>query len=178
MYTAVDFECQFGSRTAVARTDLDVERAGEDLVAELVGVQRGAGPDDPVGFHPPELEPVVLVVAGTPEHGRVALGHLDDGPLDVRFEDRGRPTRAPADRRQQQQLQRGDGVRGPSHVDRFPGTARFRTNGDDLRGKSNAVGCLGVRSRPRAATETLLRKYARCGMSSRGGCSTFENNSV
>lgn len=60
---------------------LDVERAGEHLVSEFVSVERGARPDDLVGFHPPELEPVVFVVAGTLQDGRVALGHLDHGVL-------------------------------------------------------------------------------------------------
>lgn len=51
--------------TKIAYTDLDVERAGEHLVFELFCVEHGAGPYDLVGFHPPELESVVLVVAGT-----------------------------------------------------------------------------------------------------------------
>lgn len=63
-------------------TDLDVKRAGEDFVFELVAVGRGAGPNDLVGFHPPELKPVVFIVAGTLEHGRIARRHFDDGVLE------------------------------------------------------------------------------------------------
>lgn len=62
-------------------TDLDVQRAGEDFVSELVAVKQRAGPDVLIGLHPPELEPVPLVVAGTLEHGRFAWGDFDDGVL-------------------------------------------------------------------------------------------------
>lgn len=63
-------------------TDLDVKRAGEDFIFELVAVGRGARPNDLIGFHPPELEPVMFVVAGTLEHGRLAWRHFDDGVLE------------------------------------------------------------------------------------------------
>lgn len=105
-------------------TDLDVEGAGEYFVLELVVVERGARPDDLVGLHPPELKPVVLVVAGTLQYGRVAGGHLDDGVLDFRrlavvrdrgFDHDGRQAGAPGDRRRRRHRRQQSGARAELH---------------------------------------------------------------
>lgn len=95
--------------TGIIYKYLDVERTGEHFVPELVSVERCTGPDDLIGFHPPELEPVMVVITGTLEDGRVALRHLDHGVLvcGLTRGTSGRPAVGPDDQRSggHQQLQ-------------------------------------------------------------------------